>query len=98
MKDLVHPRLNTVAGFRPDATAEEFSIPQRCTHMQTVKSSPWRLTLLSVVLTERPGEAALNEALNHTDEVYGGPRSQSVENTKWTHCLYMVSPEPKHCT
>ena len=36
MKDLVHPRLNTVAGFRPDATAEEFSIPQRFTHMQTV--------------------------------------------------------------
>ena len=83
----------------PDATAEEFSIPQGYTHMQTVKSSPWRSApLFQVGQTKRPGEAALNEALNHTDEVYGGPRSQSVENTKWTHCLYMVSPEPKHCT
>ena len=66
--------------------------------MQTVKSSPWRLTLLSVVLTERPGEAAHREVLNRADEVHGDPLCQSVENTKWTHCLYAVSPEPKHCT
>ena len=38
MKDLVHPRLNTVDDLIPDATAEEFSIPQGYTHMQTVKS------------------------------------------------------------
>ena len=93
MKDLVHPRLNTIAGFRPDATAEEFSIPQGYTHMQAVKPSPWRSApLFQVGQTERPGEAAHREVLNRADEVHGDPLCQSEENTRDTHWLPLVKP------
>ena len=93
MKELVHPCSVEYRALRRSSPS-----PEVYAHADGEVKSMAINPPFQVVVTERPGEAALNEALNHTDEVYGGPRSQSVENTKWTHCLYMVSPEPKHCT
>ena len=89
MKDLVHPR--SVFSFyralrRSSPSPEVYTL---YTLDVIGRDFP---SLFRLVMTERPGEAAHREVLNHADEVHGDPLCQSEENTRDTHWLPLVKP------